>query len=128
MHSRSAELSCQELRINVHPGLCQERCRWPDCWKHGFIACMHACCACRTTFITAMPCDSDNQAARNCIAKAEANSPAAKSDPYLRLTHANIIMNMLPKGRFSSLKDAEKAKHSECIHKVCVCVSGCDRE
>lgn len=73
-----------------------------------------------------MPCDSDNQAARNCIAKAEANSPAAKNDPYLRLTHANIIMNMLPKGRYSALKDTEKAKHNECIHKVGV--SGCDRE
>jgi hypothetical protein len=66
-----------------------------------------------------LPC-SDNQAARNCITKAEAASPVAKTDPYLRLTHANIIMNMLPKGRYSNMKDAEKAKHNEYITKVCM--------
>jgi hypothetical protein len=65
----------------------------------------------------------DNQAARNCITKAEAASPVAKNDPYLRLTHANIIMNMLPKGRYSSMKDPEKAKHNEYITKVRVQVN-----
>lgn len=61
---------------------------------------------------------SDNQAARNCISKAEEASPQAKNDPYLRLTHANIIMNMLPSGRYSGLKENERAKHQDYIHKV----------
>lgn len=48
----------------------------------------------------------------------------AKNDPYLRLTHANIIMNMLPKGRYSAMKDAEKAKHHEYIQKVRMVANG----
>lgn len=80
----------------------------------------HICGMCCSTVRPLLSC-SDNQAARNCITKAEAASPTAKNDPYLRLTHANIIMNMLPKGRYSNMKDPEQAKHNEYITKVRVC-------
>lgn len=64
------------------------------------------------------PSCRDNQAARGCIARAEAAAPEAKRDPYLRLTHANVVMAMLPTGRFSTLKAPDKAKHHEFISKV----------
>jgi len=63
------------------------------------------------------PC-SDNQAARNCITKAEGVAPEAKHDPYLRLTHANVIMAMLPTGRYSGLSPQDRAKHQDYITKV----------
>lgn len=60
----------------------------------------------------------DNQAARQCIAKAETAAPEARRDPYLRLTHANVVMAMLPTGRYSQLKAQDKAKHHEFTSKV----------
>lgn len=89
----------------------------PDLFTHQSFVYVCAMLRC-VVFFHVLPC-SDNQAARNCISKAEAaQGPKAKHDPYLRLTHANVIMAMLPSGRFSNLSPQDKAKHYDYITKV----------
>jgi hypothetical protein len=72
----------------------------------------------RRTTAPPQPNHSANQDARECIKRAHAAAPASRDDPYLLLTHANVVLASLRPAPPSALRPEDAKRQAEAVNKV----------